>query len=246
MRKTAIAVCLGILVCLGVSGAFAGTIQDVAVNNNGTFADGVDITSSPFSSTIDPTTGLGTITYTDNPGAAGSFFTVLAIDYEVGIPFWNEYGGTSGSASAGETWQIDASFTDQNFAPTIWTNTQNNTLDNTNHVPGTLDNFDGVTCSSPNCNTDVAVAMGFAYVLAPNQEAVISFSISDTQPDSGYLFQTHPADAANDAAQTVYFTGGVSILPTGGQVPEPASWLLVGSAALLGLGAFRRKTRVRG
>ncbi len=236
MRKIRIAFCLGALVCLALPGAFAGTVQDVALNNNGTFTDGVNITVAPFSSTIDPLTGLGAITYTDNPGAPGNYFTVLAVDYNVGIPFWNEYGGVSGSPGAGQTWQIDASFPDQNFTPTIWTNAQNNTLDNTNHVPGTMDNFDGITCSSPNCNTDVAVAMGFSYTLAANQEAVITFSITSTQPDGGfYLSQTHPADAANDGSQTVYMTGTVSIQPsTGPGVPEPASWLLVGPAILIG------------
>jgi hypothetical protein len=241
------------LVCLALPAAFGGTLFDVALNSNGVYADGVNPTLAPLSSTINPATGLGTITYTYNPGAPGSYFMALALDYDVvpDVPF-NEYGGASGTPVAGQSWQIDVTsgdlYLDANFTSTLFTNTQNNTLDNTNHVPGTTDNSfydcgaNGGGAVDPTCNTDVAFGMGFGYTLGMDEKAVITFNITDTAPASGfYLWQTHPEDYANPTPQTVYLTGNVSIQPTNGQVPEPASWLLVGPAALIGLGAFRRK-----
>jgi hypothetical protein len=249
VRKTAIAGFLAVLLCMVLPHASAGVIQDVALNNNGAYADGVDITIAPFSSTINPTTGLGAITFTGNPGAPGSYFAVVGIDYEVvDAVWWNEYGGASGTPAAGQSWQIDANIADGNFTPTLWSNIQANTLDNTNHVPGTTDNAT-LSCGAntpgqpvdPTCNTDVAFAMGFAYTLGANQEAVITFNITDSAPTSGfYLSQTHPVDIFDQTAQTIYLAASVSIQGIGPS-PEPASLLLVGSAALIGFVVSRRK-----
>jgi hypothetical protein len=244
---------MGILVCLATAGAFAGTVslQDLALNDNGTFTDLASETALPLSSTLDALSGLGTLTYVYNPGVAGTYFMDVFFDYQVGAPLFNEYGAFSGVPVAGQTWQIDASFLDGNFVnPTLYTNVQNNTLDNTNHVHGPTDNFllgcganmVGAAVDST-CNTDVAMGMGFNYTLAANEKAVITLTASPTAPTEGfYLRQIHPADQGNDGPSSVYLSGNLLIQPsTGPGVPEPASWLLVGSAALIGLGAFRRK-----
>src|SRR6266852_6520280 len=59
------------------------------------------------------TTGLGTITFSDTNAGAG-FFN-LFVDLALATPFYNEYGATSGSPVAGQSWQIDV--------PDYWCNT---------------------------------------------------------------------------------------------------------------------------
>jgi len=254
VTKTAVLVGVGVLF-LALPGAFASTVvlSDVALNDNGSFTDGIDPGLPPASLVFAfDSSGLGSATYTNNPGSPGNYFMAMYFDYDVSVPFWNEYGIQSGTAVAGQTWQIDAAVfaNDANFPnTTVFSNVQSNSLDNTNHIPGTVDNsfFDcganGGGAVDTNCNADVAFGMGFAYTLAPNEEAVITFTTSQS-PCSGTglcLVDVHPADLFNGSAQSVYLSASLSIQPIGPETPEPASWLLVGSAALIGFGVFRRK-----
>src|SRR5579863_5267815 len=108
------------------------------------------------------TTGLGSITLTFNPGP-GSYSFDSYFDIEAGVPFFNEYGSVTGTPAAGQSWQID-----DPLLGTIFPNTQNNTLDNTNHIPGQVDNFLG-DCAGANCNGDVSWAMGFNFTLGSNE-----------------------------------------------------------------------------
>jgi len=255
---------LGVILCSVPGGASAGTISlaDLALNDNGTFTDGIDFQSppSPLTSTLDAS-GLGTLTYSLAPGVAGSYFMALFMDYEVSSPFWNEYGAVSGTPAASQTWQIDSNFGDGNFVnPTLFTNVQNNTLDNTNHIPGDPalegtgaippDNFLN-TCGAnvlggtvaPTCNTDVAMGMGFSYSLTADQQVIITFLTSTTAPDGGfYLEQIHPVDGQNSAASAVYLSANILIEPTGGtQTPEPGTWLLCSGALMLVYAARKRR-----
>jgi PEP-CTERM motif len=256
-----IAVLIGLWM-LALPAAFGSPVLfDLALNNNGTFTDGLDLSSLPGGLSGDvgfDSTGLGTLTYTNAPGSAGTYFMAMYFDYDVAVPFWNEYGTVGGSASAGQTWQIDAAVVanDANFpAPTVFGNVQANTLDNTNHIMGQTDNsfFDcganGGGAIDTTCNADVAFGMGFTYTLTSAQQyALVTFTTSTSPcsvPDDGgsgvCLGDIHPADAFNDGSQAVYLSATLSIQSLGRSVPEPASWLLVGSAALVGLGALRRK-----
>src|SRR4029077_6157436 len=87
------------------------------------------------------TTGLGTLTLTFNPGVAGNYFFDAFFDEQLHIPFYDEFGAVGGVPGAGISWQIDEpEFGDANRVGTIFTNTSNNGLDNTNHIPGILSN----------------------------------------------------------------------------------------------------------
>ena len=264
MNKT-IAVLVGLWM-LTLPAAFGSPVLfDLALNNNGTFTDGLNLSALPGSLSGDAgfvSTGLGTLTFTDNPGAAGTYFMAMYFDYDVAVPFWNEYGTQTGTPVAGQTWQIDAAVVanDANFpSPTLFANVQNNSLDDTNHIPGQTDNSffncgaDGGGAIDTTCNADVAFGMGFSYTLTASQEAVVTFTTSTNpcvvpdvvRPQDGStlcLGDTHPADVFNDTSQSVYLSATISIQPTTAPpVPEPGSWLLVGSAALIGFGALRRK-----
>src|ERR1022692_4676875 len=122
--------------------AFAApSLQDFAINVNGTFTDGDFTVSGINASGFDQNTGLGQLVFTYSPGAAGNYFVDFYFDNSLHVPFYNEYGIVNGSAAAGVTYQIDSPYSDANRVGTIYANTQNNALDNTNHIPGTLSNF---------------------------------------------------------------------------------------------------------
>jgi len=192
----------------------------------------------------DPATGLGTFTYTDT-GIGARYFDVF-VNLDLGTAFWNEFGAANGTLLPGERFQIDVPDfdCDANRCGNIIQNTNANLLDNLNHVPGLADNFnfncgaDGGGSAMATCNNDVALALGLAYTVPLGDQAVLTFTISQAAPSSGfYLSQTKPLDGDNDP-ESVYFSGSVSIQPTTA-VPEP------GALTLLGAGVFATKLAYR-
>jgi len=165
--------------------------------------------------------GLGTISVTI--GGAGlhsfDFFIDLEID-EATNTFFNESGASSGTPTAGQSWEID----EPGFVfGDIFVNFVASTLDGTNAVP-------------PGLEEDVSMAMGWDFVLAAGESATIDLMLSEVMPGSGFfLSQTDPESDA-----TVYFSGTLGIL--GIKMPEPSSLvlLLVGLAGLAGLRSRRR------
>lgn len=208
----------------------ASSLQDFAINVNGTFTD-ADLTVANLDATgFDTPTGTGTLVYTFNPGAAGSYFIDFYFDHELHVPFFNEYGTVNGSAPTGTTYQIDNPGSDGNRTGTIFANTQNDSLDNTNHVPGTLSNFNadcganGGGALNGNCNNDVALAMGFSFDLTDVQQEVITLKIGTTNP-GGFSLEQQDPDTPSQVFLSATAVGGTGTgHPT---VPEPATWLLL-------------------
>ncbi len=127
-------------------------------------------------------TGLGTVLVTVT--GAGSHSVSLFVDHEIDEAingFSNEYGGVSGTPAAGQSWEIDEpgySFGDiyANFAA------------------GSLDNSNGVGAAAPD---DVSMALAWDFTLNPDEQATLSFILSQTAPPGGfYLTQTDPDSAA--------------------------------------------------
>ena len=236
---------LAFLLALGAfqAGAHAGTtdvLQDALFNVNGSVTDGFSVPGLDTSS-FNTTTGEGTLVFTFNPGAAGSYFFDSWFDNTLNTPFFNEYGAVSGTAAVGQSWEIGDAQLYYNYpGPTfpappgtdIGDNTWDNTLSDANELPGDADNYLNDCTAGSSCNGDASMAMGFAFSLAANQFETITLNLSETAPNSGfYLQQIHPADPNNLSQLNLYFTGS-AVTGSGGPpppTPEPSTWILVSS-----------------
>ncbi len=247
---------LGFLLALGVfqAGARAGTTDSLAdsiFNVNGTVTENSVSVAGLNSSGFNETTGEGSLVFTFNPGAAGSYFFDAWFDNDLNVPFYNEYGSVSGTAAAGQSWEIGDAQLYYNYpGPTfpappgtdIGDNTWDNTLSDANELPGNADNFLN-DCTGSSCNGDASMAMGFAFTLAANQFEVITLNLSETPPNAGfYLQQIHPVDPDTTSQLNLYYSGN-AMTQSGGPpppTPEPATWMLV-SSVILGFGLWRSK-----
>jgi hypothetical protein len=215
-------------------------LTDVLFNVNGTTTEGSFGISGLDTSAYNQSTGLGTLTFTYNPGTAGTSFFDVMFDIDISTAFFNEYGTAVGTPGAGFSWEIgDFGAT---TPPDIFDDTANNTLGNVNLLPGQTDNFDGL-CVGATCNGDAAMAMGYSFTLAANQEEIITMNLSTTVPTSGfYLDQTHPVDPADATRQDVYFTMSATTKSTGpSPVPEPSTWMMLATGMGAGLAGLRKK-----
>jgi hypothetical protein len=228
------------------------SLQEFLFNLNGTLYHNTTVVPGLNSAGFNTTTGLGTLTLTFSPGVAGSYFFHAFFDQQVHVPFYNEFGSVSGTPGAGQSWQIDEpGFGDGNRTGTIFTNTSNNALDNTNHIAGTLSNFfnncgaNGGGAVNPACNNDVSMAMGFNFILASDEFATITLTASQVQPTGGfYLRQTDPSSLDDPLTDNAYLQGAISIQGNVPVIPEASSLLLLGTGvAGLALGPLRKKLR---
>ena len=225
---------LGLLVlCLGLAlqpiAKADSQLQGFEFNINGTIQTD-DLTG--FTGAYNTTTGIGTLTYVFDPGVAGTYNFTSVFFVPASVPAYNEFGSTSGSPAAGQSWEIG----DINFS-TIVADEEAGLLTNTNTLPGTTDNFLN-TCTGASCNGSVGMAMGFSFTLGATDEAVITLDFSTSAPGGFYLSDTHPVDPADTVASTVYFSGSEVTqsvtTPPPPPTPEPSSLLLLGA----GLGSL--------
>jgi hypothetical protein len=168
---------------------------------------------------FDTVNGLGTVTV--HLSGAGSHHVGLFVDHEIDETvntFFNEYGSTNGSTTSGQSWEID-----DPFFGDIYSNFYASSLDSSNAIPSI----------SP---TDVSMALAWDYILSPLESSLITFTVGQAAPSSGfYLMQTDP-----DSSYSLYFTSSLAI----STVPEPATVFLLG-AGLAALGVvYRRRSRV--
>jgi hypothetical protein len=214
--------------------ADAPSLQSILTNVNGSVS--TDYTGYNTGS-FNTTTGVGTLTYTFNPGAGSYFFDVF-FDHELGVPFYNEYGTVLGAPAAGQSYEIGDSYASNIYNDVL----AGGILPNLNTLPGTLSDYSG-SCIGANCNGDFAAALGFSFVLGAGEQEVITLSISMTDPGSGLRLEgTHPVDAANTSAVNLFISGSAVAQPINtNPVPEPFSLLLLGTLVAVLMVSFRRR-----
>lgn len=229
-----------LLLCASPGSAAVISLFDWAFNVDKTVYVASDFLPAGLNASgFDWDTGLGTLEWTiSGPGA----HSVLAFfDHEIDEKinsFYNEYGATSGSPAAGQSWEIDEPgyvFGD------IYSNFENGTLDNSNGVP-------------INAPDDVSLAIGWEFSLADDEEAVIEMVLSTTMPGSGFFlaqYDPYPTNgiayfaANNHAATAIYFHSSLITGTPGEQpIPEPSTVLLLG-AGLIGVCVAGRKRLLR-
>jgi hypothetical protein len=174
---------------------------------------------------------IGTITVSFPLGSAGSHFVGVYVDYEIDElinTFYNEYGAvTVASPPDGLSWEID----EPGFV-------YGDIDDNFMAAPPTLDNMNGVPMDAPD---DVAMALGWDFLLGADETATIVFHLTTKQPAPGsfYLAQIDP-----DSQATLYMY--TEFNPSGGPgvIPEPGTWvLLLTGLTLTGAISIRRGRR---
>lgn len=227
--------------------AFPSSLQDWEFNLNGTDyfpAGSATLASVPGlnSAGFNATTGQGTLTVTFNPGTPGTYYVGAFFYIPVGVPFYNEYGVVNGSAATGQNWQIDVpeyDVTSKNHGVgTILDNLANGTLSGTNVIPGTTTNYlnncgaNGGGGANASCNDFVSLATGFTFKLGTNQEEIVTFNLSASNPGGFSLEDVHPVDGSNPSASDIFLSASAA-----GQTvnvsPEPATWSLAALAVVL-------------
>jgi len=227
MKKVKIGAPLILSMALSISSisAVAGSIalHEGAFNVDGTFTNSNPM---PTTGSLDGS-GLGTLKMSFDTVGNHSFTAFF--DFEIDEPsntYYNESGTANGTVGVGQSWEIDEP---GYYNGDIYKNVK----------AGVLDNAIGTSIygDTPFPKDDVSMAMDWDFILAANEEALITLHLAAALPATIPGFYLAQTDSVSP--DTIYFWGNLSIRNTS-NVPEPGSLFLL-SAGLIGFAGIRRR-----
>jgi hypothetical protein len=171
---------------------------------------------------------LGTVRYSVT--GAGTHHYSFFVDYDIDEAdntFFNEVGSTAGAPASGQTWEID----EPGF---LFGDIYDHLLASDNVTGSALDNSIG----EPDPE-DVSMAMGWDFVLAAGETAVIDMTLTSTDPGGFRLIHTDPDSPASIYLSSVLRISGTQPPPNG--VPDGGASLGLMLLGLGGLLAFKRR-----
>jgi hypothetical protein len=218
-------IALACAVASNVAQAATIALFDYGFNIDGTVSvpfQGDPVPSGVNLSGFDDITGLGAIGVTMTGAGAHSFDAFFDHEIDEAInTFFNETGAATGTALAGQSWEIDEPG-DSNGD--IFVNFQDSALDN-----GIGTSVFGNTIFPD----DVSMAMGWDFSLASGNMAFIELILSELEPTSGF-FLSH---SDPDSNATIYLSSTLTVTA----IPVPAAVWLFGSGLLGLIGIAGRK-----
>jgi hypothetical protein len=245
MKLSKLSLGFGILVLTAIPASADVSLNDWCININGVNVS----TNACNGGGALPASVTGTFDYsltsttTDNKlgtikvsVGTGTQFVGVFMDYDIDLLISGSFadvGVAVGSVPTGVTYELD----DPNVNNPYF-DFAANTLTNNNAV----DSAASPTCHGPLNNCDVSWALIHSVFVDPllYSGGEFTFTVGRTAPSGFYLQQTNP-DTSNSVFLSESFVG--TRLPVvGGEVPEPQSWLLLGTVvAGLGIRTYRRK-----
>ena len=189
-------------------------------------------------------TGLGTISITYDPGAAGDYYFLSFFDHEIDEgfdEFDNENGTYVGTPDAGLTWEIDepgygTPYENPFYYGDIFWNFETGNLDNMCFY----DSFYGesLTEYENTISDDVSMGLGWDFTLTEGERAVINLFLDEQVPSDFYLSHTD-----TDSLYTFYFSSTLEIYDENYPVPEPSTMMLMGVGIIFITGLRKRRVR---
>ena len=191
------------------------SLEDWVFNVDGVISEDFFGDSIPTTGAL--ANGLGTLSLEVTGGGAHNIIGYFDFEiFEDFNTFFNESGSATGSPAIGQSWEIDepgfifGDIVDNVFA-------------------GSLDNANGVAVGFED---DVAIGLGWDFVLLDDDIATIDYVFTDVLPTADFfLTQTDP-----DLGESIYFYSALDVVSAGGppgpqpdpvNVPEPPVMYLI-------------------
>jgi len=181
--------------------------------------------------------GLGRITITLNPGAAGNYFVGAYFDHEINSEsntYYNEAGWAVGTPAAGQSWEIDEpgfGAASAHYFGDIFANVQlTQGLDNLCYYDSLGDHF--LSDYEDPLSDDVSWAIAWNFALEDIESAIISFYLSENIPSCEFYLEQM------DTCGSIFFASTLDIKSS--NAPEPGTLILLGVGLLCILSLNRK------